>query len=82
LSWRNPLTQILAGEGLAAASVAIDAAPFRGLLPLPVLALRSAGPALRNPANRDSAVPLTFEQFRYAFAHTVAAGEAEVCSRR
>jgi non-heme chloroperoxidase len=76
-SFGGLLTQILAGQGLAMASVAIDSAPFRGVLPLPILALRSAAPVLVNTANRDRAVPLTFEQFRYAFANAVTAGEAK-----
>jgi pimeloyl-ACP methyl ester carboxylesterase len=74
-SFGGLLTQILAGRGLASVSVALDPAPFRGVLPLPVSALRSAGPVLKNPANRHRAVPLTYEQFRYAFANAV--GEAE-----
>jgi non-heme chloroperoxidase len=74
-SFGGLLTEILAGRGLASASVAISPAPFRGVLPLPISALRSAGPVLKNPANRHRAVPLTYEQFRYAFAN--AAGEDE-----
>lgn len=70
-SFGGLLTQIVAGRGLAAVSVAIDAAPFRGVLPLPISALRSASPVLGNPANRHRAVPLTYEQFRYAFANAV-----------
>src|SRR5829696_1970094 len=50
------LTQILAGRGLAAVSVAIDPAPFRGVLPLPISTLKSSSPVLRNPANLN---PLT-----------------------
>jgi non-heme chloroperoxidase len=65
------LTQILAGQGLAAVSVAIDPAPFRGMLPLPISALESASPVLRNPANRNQAVPLTYDQFRYGFANNL-----------
>ena len=75
-SFGGLLTQILAGRGLSAASVAIDPAPFRGVLPLPVSALRSASPVLGNPANRNRAVPLTYEQFRYAFANAVSESEA------
>jgi non-heme chloroperoxidase len=71
------ITQILAGRGLSAASVAIDSAPFRGVLPLPISALRSASPVLGNPANRHRAVPLTYEQFRYAFANAVDELEAK-----
>jgi pimeloyl-ACP methyl ester carboxylesterase len=70
-SFGGLLTQILAGRGVAAASVAISPAPFRGVLPLPISALRSASPVLSNPANRHRAVPLTYEQFRYGFANAV-----------
>jgi pimeloyl-ACP methyl ester carboxylesterase len=75
-SFGGLLTQILAGRGLSAASVAISPAPFRGVLPLPISALRSAKPVLGNPANRSRAVPLTYEQFRYAFANAVGEEEA------
>src|SRR5271157_3111004 len=67
-SFGGLLAQILAGRSLAAVSVAIDPAPFRGVLPLPLSALRSAWPVLGKPGNRSRAIPLTFEQFRYAFA--------------
>ena len=76
-SFGGLLTQILAGRGLAAVSVAIDPAPFRGVLPLPISSLRSASPALGNPANRHRAVPLTYDQFRYAFANAVSEDEAK-----
>jgi pimeloyl-ACP methyl ester carboxylesterase len=75
-SFGGLLTQIVAGRGVATASVAIDPAPFRGVLPLPISALRSSRPVLGNPANRSRAVPLTFEQFRFAFANAVSADEA------
>ena len=76
-SFGGLLTQILAGRGLSAASVAIDPAPFRGVLPLPISALRSASPVLSNPANRNRAVPLTYEQFRFGFANAVTEDEAK-----
>src|SRR4051812_10734366 len=76
-SFGGLLTQILAGRGLSAASVAIDPAPFRGVLPLPFSALKSASPVLRNPANRSRAVPLTYDQFRYGFANAVSEDEAK-----
>src|SRR5438093_295749 len=75
-SFGGLMTQILAGRGLSAASVAIDPAPFRGVLPLPFSALRAASPALANPLNRGRAVPLTYDQFRYAFANAVPEQEA------
>jgi len=76
-SFGGLLTQILAGRGLSAASVAIDPAPFRGVLPLPISALKSASPVLRNPANRNRAVALTYEQFRFGFANAVSEEEAK-----
>jgi non-heme chloroperoxidase len=75
-SFGGLLAQILAGRGLSVATVAVDPAPFRGVLPLPFSALRSAWPILGNPANINRAVPLTYEQFRYAFANAVEEAEA------
>jgi pimeloyl-ACP methyl ester carboxylesterase len=76
-SFGGLLTQILAGRGLATASVAISPAPFRGVLPLPISALRAASPALRNPLNRGRAIPLTYDQFRFAFGNAVGEDEAK-----
>jgi pimeloyl-ACP methyl ester carboxylesterase len=76
-SFGGLLAQILAGRGVAAVTVAVDPAPFRGVLPLPISALRSASPALTNPANRHRAVPLTYDQFRYSFANAVSEDEAQ-----
>jgi non-heme chloroperoxidase len=76
-SFGGLLTQIVAGRGLSAAAVAIDPAPFRGVLPLPISALKSSAPVLGNPANRNRAVPLTYEQFRFGFANAVSEDEAK-----
>ncbi len=76
-SFGGLLAQILAGRGISAVTVAIDPAPFRGVLPLPISALKSASPVLGNPANYRRAVPLTYEQFRYGFANAVGEDEAK-----
>ena len=76
-SFGGLLAQMVAGRGKAAVTVAIDPAPFRGVLPVPFSALKAASPVLRNPANRNKAVPLTAEQFRYAFANAVPEDEAK-----
>jgi len=76
-SFGGLLAQMVAGRGLAAVTVAISPAPFRGVLPLPISALRSSAPVLSNPANRHRAVPLTYDQFRYAFANAVTEEEAK-----
>src|SRR6478672_11690113 len=76
-SFGGLLTQIVAGRGLSAVSVAVDPAPFRGVLPLPVSALRSSSPVLMNPLNWKRSIALTYEQFRYAFANAVPEAEAK-----
>src|SRR5437588_6377414 len=76
-SFGGLLAQMLAGRGLSAATVAIDAASFRGVLQLPISALKSASPVISNPANYHRAVPLTYDQFRYGFANAVSEDEAK-----
>ena len=71
------LCQIIAGRGLSAATVAIDPGPFRGVLPLPISALRSAMPVLANPLNRGRAVTLTLDQFKYGWANALSEEEAK-----
>jgi non-heme chloroperoxidase len=76
-SFGGLLAQILAGRGLSAATVAVDPAPFRGVLPLPFSALKASSGVLRNPANKHRAVPLSFEQFRYGFGNAISEDEAK-----
>jgi pimeloyl-ACP methyl ester carboxylesterase len=76
-SFGGLLTQIIAGRGLSAASVAVDPAPFKGVLPLPIAALRATLPVTRNPLNRGRAVTLSLDQFRYGWANAVDAAEAK-----
>ena len=75
-SFGGLIAQILLDRGLAAAAVAIDAAPIKGVLPLPFSSLKVASIALRNPANRTRTVALTPDQFRYGFTNTRTAGES------
>jgi pimeloyl-ACP methyl ester carboxylesterase len=76
-SFGGLMVEILAGRGRSAASVAISPAPFRGVLPVPPSALKAAWPVLRRPGNRKRAIPLSYEQFRYAFASAVTEDEAK-----
>jgi len=71
------LAQLIADRGLSAATVAIDPGPFRGVLPLPISALRSAAPVLANPLNRGRAVTLTLDQFKYGWANALDDDEAK-----
>jgi non-heme chloroperoxidase len=76
-SFGGLIAQIIAGRGLSVVTVAIDPAPFRGVLPLPVSSLRSAFPVLGNPANRNRAITLNFKEFRYGWANAVSEDEAK-----
>ncbi len=75
-SFGGLIVQRLLGQDLAAAGVAIDAAPIKGVILLPPSALRVASIALRKPANRNAAVSLTAEQFRYGFGNALPAQES------
>lgn len=75
-SFGGTIAEELAGEGLSATTVAIDPAPFRGVLPLPVSALKSGAPVLFNPANYERAVVLTFEQFNFGWTNALSEQEA------
>jgi len=75
-SFGGLLVQRVADLGLAKSAVAIDPAPFKGVLPLPASTLKASTPVLGNPANRKRTVTLTFEQFRYGFANVVGEEEA------
>jgi len=76
-SFGGLLAQLLAGRGQAHVTVAIDPAPFRGVLPLPLSALKASWPVLGSLSNRRRAVGLTYEQFRFAFANAVPDEEAQ-----
>ncbi|WP_433475836.1 alpha/beta hydrolase [Spirillospora sp. CA-142024] len=71
------LAEMLAGQGLSAATVAIDPGIFRGVLPLPPSVLKVAGPFLVNPLTRGRAITLTFDQFAYGWANALDEKEAK-----
>ncbi|HET7485243.1 MAG TPA: alpha/beta hydrolase [Solirubrobacterales bacterium] len=75
-SFGGLIAQILAGRGLSAATVAVNPAPFKGVLPLPLAAIRTTMPVLGNPLNRGRAVTLSFDQFRYGWANAIPEDEA------
>jgi pimeloyl-ACP methyl ester carboxylesterase len=70
-SFGGMIAQKLLGQDLAAGVVTIDAAQIKGVLPLPLSALRATLPVFRNPANKHKAVSLTAEQFRFAFGNAI-----------
>jgi non-heme chloroperoxidase len=70
-SFGGLIVQRLLGQDLASAAVAIDPAPAKGVLFLPPSALRVASVALRSRANRNLAVSITADQFRYGFGNAL-----------
>jgi pimeloyl-ACP methyl ester carboxylesterase len=76
-SFGGMIAEKLLGEDLGAAAIAIDAAQIKGVLPLPLSALRSTLPVFKNPANASRAVSLTAEQFRYAFGNALLPEESD-----
>ena len=81
-SFGGMIAQKLLGQDLAAAAVAIDAAQIKGVLPLPLSALRATLPVFKNPANKHRAVSLTAEQFRYAFGNAIPEEESDAMFER
>ena len=69
------IAQKIAGEGVAAVTVSIDNAPFKGVLPLPASSLKSAAPVLANPANVGRGVSLTWDQFQYSWVNALSEEE-------
>ena len=76
-SFGGLIAQKIAGSGSSAATVTIDNAPFRGILPLPISSLRSAFPVLANPTNYGKSIALTLEQFKYGWANNLDDAEAK-----
>jgi pimeloyl-ACP methyl ester carboxylesterase len=75
-SFGGLVTQILLDRGFGAAGVAIATAAAKGVLLLPFSTIKVVLPALSNPANNHRALPLTPEQFHYAFTNTMSEEES------
>ncbi len=81
-SFGGMISEKLLGMGVASGAVAIDAAQIKGVLPLPLSSLRSTLPVFKSPANRDKAVSLTAEQFRYSFGNALSEAESDALYER
>ena len=75
-------TQILLDHGFGAAGVALNSAPTEGVRVVPLSQVKSTFPVLKSPANRHKAVPLTFEEWKYAFTNTFTDEEARALYER
>ncbi|GAB3942627.1 alpha/beta hydrolase [Micromonospora vulcania] len=76
-SFGGLITQLLVDRGLGAAAVGVHAAAPKGVLKVPLSTLRSGFSILRNPANRNRAVPFTQDEFHYAFANTMTRADSD-----
>jgi pimeloyl-ACP methyl ester carboxylesterase len=81
-SFGGMIAEKLLGEDYGQAAIAIDAAQIKGVLPLPLSSLRATLPVFRNPANKERAVSLTAEQFRYSFGNALTAEESNELHER
>jgi pimeloyl-ACP methyl ester carboxylesterase len=81
-SFGGALVQILLDRGLGRAGVAIDSAPVKGVLGLPLSSIRAAFPGLRNPATARSTVALTPQQWHYGFTNTMDAEQSRIAYDR
>jgi len=81
-SFGGMVAEKLLSMGVAAGAVAIDAAQIKGVLALPLSALRATAPVLRNPANKNRAISLTADQFAYGFGNAVDRAESDALYER
>jgi non-heme chloroperoxidase len=75
-SFGGLIAQKIAGAGASAATVAIDPAPFQGVLSVPFSSLKSSAPVVAHPSSLRHGVTLSFEEFRYGWANALEEGEA------
>lgn len=75
-SFGGLIAQKIAAAGASAATVAVDPAPFKGVLQVPLSSIKSSAPVVGNLASLRHAVTLTFDQFRYGWANALEEDEA------
>jgi pimeloyl-ACP methyl ester carboxylesterase len=75
-SFGGGFTEILLDRGLGAAGIAISPASPRGILALPFSTLKSGWSILKNPLNANKAVPISTQQFHYAFCNNLTLDES------
>lgn len=70
------VVEIVAGQGVAAATIAIGPAQMKGVWTLPASVLKALLPILGDPRNINRTVMLSEDQFKYIFATTLDEAEA------
>ncbi|WP_432837923.1 alpha/beta hydrolase [Dactylosporangium sp. CA-092794] len=75
-SFGGLIAQKIAGDGASVATVAIDPAPFQGVLSVPFSSLKSSAPVVSHLSSLKHGVTLSFEQFQYGWANALDDDEA------
>jgi pimeloyl-ACP methyl ester carboxylesterase len=81
-SYGGLFVELLVDRGLGRAGVAMSPAPPKGILRLPLSTLKAASPALAHPKKWHGVVPLTLEEFTYAFVNTFSPEDASAAYER
>jgi pimeloyl-ACP methyl ester carboxylesterase len=81
-SYGGLFVELLLDRGLGRAGVAMSPAPPKGIIVLPFATLKSASPALAHPSKWHGIVPLTLEEFTYAFVNTFSPEDAAAAYER
>lgn len=75
-SFGGLIAQKIAGAGRSVATVAVDPAPFQGVLSVPVSSLKSSAPVVGHLSSLKHGVTLSFEDFLYGWANALDEAEA------
>jgi pimeloyl-ACP methyl ester carboxylesterase len=81
-SFGGMIAEKLLGMDIGVAAIAIDAAQIKGVLPLPLSALRATLPVFKNPTNKHKTVALDADQFAYSFGNTLPREESDALFER
>ena len=76
-SFGGTFVQLLLDAGYGRAGVSIDGAAVKGVKALPFSEIKATFPVLHNPANLHRAVPITEEEFHYAFTNNLSDEESK-----
>src|SRR3954471_10654382 len=76
-SFGGLIAQKIAGTGSSVATVAVDPAPFQGVLSVPISSFKSSSPVVSHPGTSlKHGVTLSFEDFTYGWANALEESEA------
>jgi pimeloyl-ACP methyl ester carboxylesterase len=77
-SFGGLFAQMLADRGLGSAIVGVTPGQPAGITVLPASTLKSGGPVLSNPFNKNGVLPISKKHFRYTFGNDLTQAESDV----